>query len=191
MTKSKEIEKIKNSIKKCRKCNLFKTRKKPVFGYGSKNADILFIGEAPGYNEDIQGLPFVGRAGKLLNELLESINLKREDVFISNIIKCRPPNNRNPLKSEISQCKDYLEEQIDIIKPKIIVPLGNFASLFVFKKYGLKIDKISKIHGKVFNTNKSFKNLKIIPLFHPAVAIYNPNKKSILINDFKILKKYV
>ena len=190
MTKSKEIEKIKNSIKKCRKCNLYKTRKKPVFGYGSINAGILFIGEAPGYNEDIQGLPFVGRAGILLNELLESINLKREDVFIANIIKCRPPNNRNPLKSEISQCKDYLHKQIEIIKPKIIVPLGNFASSFVFKKYDLKIDKISKIHGKVFNTNKSFKNIKIIPLFHPAVAIYNSNKKSILINDFKIIKKY-
>ena len=190
MTKSKEMEKINNSIKKCRKCNLYKTRKKPVFGYGSINADILFFGEAPGYNEDNLGLPFVGRAGKLLNELLESINLKREDVFIANIIKCRPPNNRNPLKSEISQCKDYLEKQIEIIKPKIIVPLGNFASSFVFKKYDLKIDKISKIHGKVFNTNKSFKNIKIIPLFHPAVAIYNSNKKSILVNDFKIIKKY-
>lgn len=191
MTKSKEIEKINNSIKKCRKCNLYKTRKMPVFGYGSINADIFFIGEAPGYNEDIQGLPFVGRAGILLNELLESINLKREDVFISNIIKCRPPKNRNPLKSEIFQCKDYLEKQIDIIKPKIIVPLGNFASFYVINKYEFKIDKISKIHGKVFNTEKPLKNLKIIPQFHPAAAIYNPNKKSILINDFKILKKYI
>jgi len=190
MTKAKEMEKIKNSIKKCRKCNIYKTRKNPVFGYGSINAEILFIGEAPGYSEDIQGLPFIGRAGKLLNELLESINLKREDVYIANIIKCRPPNNRNPLKSEISHCKDYLEKQIEIIKPKIVVPFGNFASSFVFKKYDLKIDKISKIHGKVFNNNKSSKNIKIIPLFHPAVAIYNPNKKSILLNDFKIIKKY-
>jgi DNA polymerase len=189
MKKEKEIGIINSSIKKCMKCILYKTRKNPVFGYGSIDAKIFFIGEAPGRSEDLQGLPFVGRAGRLFDELLQSIGLIREEVFISNILKCRPPKNRNPLKNEIEECKGYLEKQIRIIKPKIIVPLGNFASTFIFEKYDLKNDKISNIHGKVFKTFNN-KNLIIIPLFHPAVAIYNPNKKSILINDFEVIKKY-
>ena len=170
---------------------LYKTRKNTVFGDGSFKAKILFIGEAPGKNEDLKGYPFVGRAGKILDELLNSIDLKRKEIYITNILKCRPTNNRNPLKKEIDICSKYLDKQIDIIAPEIIAPLGNFACSFIFEKFGLKYDKISQIHGKMFNTESDFGKIKIIPLFHPAVATYNPNKIDILIKDFKQLKKII
>ena len=189
MNKEKDTKEIEKEVKKCKKCGLHKTRKNTVFGFGSIDADIFFIGEAPGRSEDLQGLPFVGRAGRLFDELLNSIGLKRDEVYISNILKCRPPRNRNPLKNEIEQCKYYLIKQIEIIKPKIIVPLGNFASSFVFELFNLNKNKISEIHGKVFKTTKDEYMIKIIPLYHPAVAIYNPNNKNILLNDFKIIEK--
>jgi len=185
MSKYQMMKQIEDSVKNCKKCDLYKTRKKIVFGEGLINTDVFFIGEAPGKKEDQQGKPFVGRAGKLLDELLDSIGLKRGEIFISNIIKCRPPKNRNPLRSEIKACKYYLEKQIEIIKPKIIIPLGNFASSFVFDKYDLKKSKISNISGKVFRQ----KNIDLIPIYHPAAAIYDPNKKSVLLNDFKVIKK--
>lgn len=157
-------------------------------GGGFSNANILFIGEAPGKNEDIQGRPFVGRAGKLLDNLLDSIQLSRDEVFIANILKCRPPKNRNPLKKEIDMCTDYLDEQIEIIKPKIICPLGNFASSYILQKYQIEPKKIGEIHGKTFKVKSSLVELKIIPLYHPAYAIYNAKLKTILQNDFKNLK---
>jgi DNA polymerase len=191
MSKKEVFEKITIYIGKCKKCNLYKTSKRPVIGNGSYDAKILFIGESPGFNEDLQGKPFVGKAGVILNELLESIGLKRNEVYIANILKCRPPNNRNPLKNEILACTEYLDKQINIIQPKIVVPLGNFASSFIFRKFNLTYDKISNIHGKIFKTKTVFSNIKIIPLFHPAVAIYNPKMKQTLIEDFKKLKQIV
>lgn len=186
-----DIKKIMFSIESCRKCSLWKTRKKPVFGEGSMDTDILFVGEAPGYNEDLQGRPFVGKAGKILDELLESIGLHRSDIYIANILKCRPPGNRNPLKTEIDACTEHLNKQIDLIQPKIIVPLGNFACSYIFEKFGLKYDKISNVHGKIFQINTIFGNVKIIPMYHPAVATYNPNTKNTLVADFKIIKKAI
>ena len=186
-----DIKKIMLSIENCRKCDLWKTRKKPVFGEGSIDTDILFVGEAPGYNEDLQGRPFVGKAGKILDELLESIGLHRSDIYIANILKCRPPNNRNPLKTEIDACTEHLDKQIELIQPKIIVPLGNFACSYIFEKFGLKYDKISNVHGKIFQINTIFGNVKIIPMYHPAVATYNPNTKNTLLADFKMIKKAI
>jgi uracil-DNA glycosylase len=186
-----DIKKIMLSIESCRKCNLWKTRKKPVFGEGSIDTDIFFVGEAPGYNEDLQGRPFVGKAGKILDELLESIGLHRSDIYIANILKCRPPNNRNPLKTEIDTCTEHLDKQIELIQPKIIVPLGNFACSYIFEKFGLKYDKISNVHGKLFQINTIFGHVKVIPMYHPAVAIYNPNTKNTLLTDFKIIKKTI
>jgi uracil-DNA glycosylase family 4 len=186
-----DIKKIMLSVESCRKCNLWKTRKKPVFGEGSIDIDILLVGEAPGYNEDLQGRPFVGKAGKILDELLESIELHRSDIYIANILKCRPPGNRAPLKSEIDACTEHLDKQIDLIQPKIIVPLGNFACSYIFEKFGLKYDKISNVHGKLFQINTIFGNVKIIPMYHPAVATYNPNTKNTLVADFKIIKKAI
>ena len=133
MNKEEKMKKVTDKIKKCRNCDLNKNRNNPVVGDGSVDAKIMFIGEAPGHNEDMQGLPFVGRAGRILDELLNSINLERKDVYISNILKCRPEKNRNPLKNEIVSCSEYLDTQIEIIQPKIIIPLGNFACKFIFE----------------------------------------------------------
>ena len=189
MSKDNNIKIIKNSVNKCKKCNLFKSRKNAVFGEGSFNTKIILIGEAPGSNEDIQGIPFVGRAGKILDELLKSINLERKEIFITNIIKCRPPKNRNPLKSEIKKCKNFLNKQIKIIDPEIIVPLGNFATQFIFEKYKIKIEKIGIVHGKKFEIKTNDKKIIIIPVYHPAVSTYNPKTKETLLKDFQIIKK--
>jgi len=188
MPKKQTMEKIIYEVKNCKKCELWESRNNPVSGDGNLNAEIMFIGEAPGYNEDKQGLPFVGKAGRILDELLASISLKRQDVYIANILKCRPPENRNPLKTEIDACTEYLNRQIELIQPKIIIPMGNFACSFIFEKYGLKYDQISKVHGKMFKVNTLFGELKIIPMYHPAVATYDPNKKTILLRDFSIFK---
>jgi len=189
MNQNNKMENISYLVSNCKKCDLYKTRNKPVVGDGSEDADIMFIGEAPGYNEDMQGIPFVGKAGRILDELLDSVELKREEIYIANILKCRPEENRNPSKDEIENCSVYLNKQIEIIQPKIIVPLGNFACKFIFEKFGLKYDNISKIHGKAYKIKTIFEEIIILPMFHPAVATYNPNTKHILIEDFKNIKK--
>lgn len=188
MSKKDKLALIEKTVKNCKKCSLSENRINSVPGEGFSNANILFIGETPGKNEDIQGRPFVGRAGKLLDNLLDSIQLSRDEVFIANILKCRPPKNRNPLKKEIDMCTDYLDEQIEIIKPKIICPLGNFASSYILQKYQIEPKKIGEIHGKTFKVKSSLVELKIIPLYHPAYAIYNAKSITILQNDFKNLK---
>jgi len=175
----------------CKKCLLYKTRTYPVVGEGNHQAKIIFVGEGPGASEDRTGHPFCGAAGKILDELLNSVGIKREEVYICNILKCRPPENRNPQKEEVEACTPYLERQIEIIKPRIICTLGNFSTAYVLEKYGFKsqVQGISKIHGKIFEVKSLFQNMKIIPLYHPAVATYNPNMKAVLEKDFKILEK--
>ena len=191
MSKKTDMKKISIAIKNCKKCELYKSRINPVVGDGSTDADMLFIGEAPGRKEDLQGKPFVGKAGTILDELIKSIGLRRNEVFIANIIKCRPPNNRNPLINEIKACTEHLDRQINTIKPKIIVTLGNFASKYIFNKFNLKYDKISNIHGNIFHINSKDGVIKIIPSYHPAAATYNPNLKNILIKDFKLIKNSI
>jgi len=156
----------------------------PVIGQGSHRAEIMFVGEAPGKNEAETGIPFCGAAGRILDELLSSVNIKREDVYITNILKDRPPNNRDPEPAEIEAYFPYLERQIKIIKPKVICTLGRYAMGVVMAKFGLndQLDSISKIHGKEFETE----DVKIIALYHPAVAVYNGNMKEALKEDFKI-----
>lgn len=173
------------NIKNCTLCGLSKTRTNVVLGVGNIKNKIMFIGEAPGKNEDKYGIPFCGAAGKLLDELLLSINLNRQDVYITNVIKCRPPNNRDPLIHEKEICKKYLLQEILNIKPKIIVTLGRHA-MYMFLDNKLQI---SSVHGKVFDIYTIKKTLiKIIPLYHPAVALYNPNVKKILFDDFKVIR---
>ena len=186
------LEDIKKEVLNCKKCQLYKNRTNPVFGEGNPKAKIMFVGEAPGFNEDRKGRPFCGAAGRVLDELLDSIAIKRKEVFITNILKCRPPNNREPKIEEIRACTPYLERQIKIIRPKVICTLGNYSTAYIFEKYGLKdrLQGISKIHGKVFEARNLFESVKIIPLYHPAVATYNPNMKEILKKDFKILEKF-
>ncbi len=190
--KDKKLKQIKDQVLKCKSCPLYKTRKLPVIGQGNHGADILFIGEAPGKNEDETGIPFCGRAGNILNELLEYINLKRKDVYICNIIKCRPPQNRDPKPEEIKKCTPYLEKQLKIIEPKIICSLGRFAMTFLMNKYGLKneLKSISKDHGNKYDIKVFSKDTIFIPMYHPAVATYNPNMKDVLKKDFKLLQKY-
>jgi len=188
--KEKLLEDLKKEVLNCRQCPLYLTRTNPVFGAGSIESKIMFIGEAPGFNEDKQGVPFCGAAGKILDELLAGVGIKRNDVYITNILKCRPPKNRDPKPEEISLCTPYLEKQIEIINPKVICSLGRYSMKFIFEKYGLKekLEPISKIHGKIFEIQNLFQEIKIIPFYHPAVATYNPHMKEILKRDFQILK---
>ena len=187
----KELHELKQTIANCKKCDLWKIRNNPVVGNGSLASNVIFIGEAPGYHEDMQGIPFVGRAGKVFDDLLKSINLKREDVYVCNILKCRPPDNRNPLDIEIKACTPYLDKQITVIKPKVIATLGNFATSYILEKFGLQAEKIGKIHGQTFHIKNLLFESRIIPLYHPAAATYNPNMKSVLLDDFKAITRYL
>jgi len=192
MKNSKNLKAIKEDILNCDKCSLRKLREDnnyfPVIGQGSHNAEIIFIGEAPGLNEAKTGVPFCGASGRILDELLEDIGIKRKDVYVTNILKDRPPNNRDPKADEIEACIPYLKKQIKIIKPKVICTLGRYSMEVIMQQFGLtdKLDSISKIHGQVFD----YDEIKIIPLYHPAVAVYNANMKETLKTDFQILKKY-
>lgn len=168
-----------NEAKACKRCTLYKARKKFVFGEGNPCADIFFIGEAPGREEDLVGRPFVGEAGKLLTKMIESINLKREEVYIGNVLKCRPPSNRDPLPSEVEACKPWLYKQLEIVKPKIICTLGKHATLTLLNK-----TNFSNIRGIVYD----FQGAKLLPTYHPAALLYNPRLKQVAWEDMKLLK---
>ena len=178
------MEKIEEDIKNCKKCNLWKTRNKPVVGEGGNKRRVMFIGEAPGKWEDLKGRPFVGQAGKFLDELLSSIGLTRDDVYITNIVKCRPPGNRDPEENEIKKCVPYLDRQISILKPKIICPLGRFSSGYILNKYGFEMKSISRVQGKIFKGE-----IIIIPMYHPAAALYHGEWKGEIKKAFFLLKK--
>ena len=188
----KQLKQIKDEIIVCKKCDLYKKATLPVIGAGNHQAKIVFIGEGPGANEDKTGVPFCGRAGEILDELFKSIGIKRKDIYITNIVKHRPPGNRDPKPEEIKACVPYLDRQIDIIKPEIICPLGRFAANYIMNKFGLtdKIEGISKIHGQIFETQAPHGKIIIIPFYHPAVVTYNINMKKTLENDFKNLERY-
>ncbi len=162
----------------------------PVIGEGSHFAKIMFIGEAPGKNEAATGRPFCGASGRILDELLVSANIKREEVYVTNIVKDRPPENRDPLPNEIEIYGPFLDRQIEIIKPKVLATLGRYSMNYVMNRYGLEfeVEPISKIHGKLFETEMSFGKIKVVPLYHPAVAVYNATTKDELKKDFEILK---
>lgn len=183
------MKKLEDEIKKCKRCELWKTRTKPAAGEGSLSAKLMLVGEAPGYYEDLKGIPFVGKAGKVLDELLGSVGLGRSDVYIANVLKCRPPGNRNPATEELKACTPYLDKQMEIIEPTVIATLGNFSLGYIFGKFGLKKDKISKLHGKVFTVSTIAGIKKVVALYHPAVATYNPGRKEVLVEDFKELAR--
>lgn len=164
----------------------------PVIGEGSHTAEIMFVGEAPGENEAKTGRPFCGRAGKVLDNLLSSVEIDRKDVYVTNIVKDRPPGNRDPEESEIELYAPFLDRQIEIIKPKVIATLGRFSMVYVMNRYGLEweVAPISTLHGKTFQL-PNLPTTKLIPLYHPAAAIYNQKLKSTLLEDFKVLKTSV
>lgn len=182
---------IKEEVIRCQKCGLYKTRILPVIGQGNHSAKIMFIGEAPGANEDKTGVPFCGSAGKILNLLLVSVGIKREDVYIANILKDRPPANREPAPEEISACTPYLLRQIAIIEPKIVATLGNYATHFILEQFGVPDSRlgISQLRGKKFTVQDPLnqKPCTIIPLYHPAAAIYNSQLLDDLKSDFRII----
>jgi len=184
MDKEKTLGEIKLNIKSCTKCRLFKTARNPVPGEGSSNAKIVFIGEAPGHHEDVSGRPFVGRAGQLLEKFLKEIGYKREDVWIGNVIKHRPPDNRNPLPDEISACKPYLDLQLRIIDPSLIVTLGRFAMNYFYPD-----GKISRDKGRLIKINSYL----VYPIYHPAAALRNGGMMASFREDFlkipKVLEK--
>ena len=178
--KREKLKEFYFQIKECMECELGKTRTNFVFGSGNSSAEIVFIGEAPGRNEDLQGKPFVGQAGKILDELLLSIGFDRSDVFIANVLKCRPPDNRDPKLEEINTCKKYLLKQIEIIDPKIICTMGKYSTQLI-----LNTDTgITKLRGKVFKV----KNRMVLPINHPAAALYTPSRLGILKEDFRRIK---
>lgn len=173
------LEQIRSDVEGCHRCPLADGRTQTVFGDGNPNARVLIIGEAPGKNEDLQGIPFVGAAGKYLNELLAIAGLKREDVFIANVLKCRPPGNRDPRPEEIELCTPYLREQTRTIDPEFIVTLGNFSTKFILKtEVG-----ITRLHGKLQQAGR----FKVFPIFHPAAALYDGSKRIALEDDFATL----
>ncbi len=177
---AESLEELNEKIKDCRKCDLWKTRTNFVFGVGNPKADIVVIGEAPGADEDMQGEPFVGRAGQLLNKILEATGIQREEVFILNILKSRPPGNRNPLPDEVDACKPYLDKQLKLINPKLILLLGKVAAESLLKTR----DPLNKIRGKVHD----YKGWKVMVTFHPAALLRNPNWKAPCWDDMRQFK---
>ncbi|RPI75377.1 MAG: uracil-DNA glycosylase [Ignavibacteriales bacterium] len=167
--KSQTLEELDNLINTCTKCPLHKGRTNFVFGVGNPDADVMVIGEGPGADEDAQGEPFVGRAGKLLNDILKAINFKREEVYIANIVKCRPPGNRTPASEEMEACIPYLHKQIDLIKPKLILCLGLTAAQGLLKKR----DSLTRLRGQTFE----YRGAKVMVTYHPAALLRNPNWK--------------
>ena len=175
-----KLEEIDEVVKKCNKCVLCKNRTNTVFGVGNPNAKIMFIGEGPGADEDREGEPFVGKAGKLMNQAFLGVGISREEVYIANIVKCRPPNNRTPLKEEANACLDYLRNQVMIIKPKIIVLLGNTALKNILgEEYGITASRGKWIEKK---------GIKYMPTFHPAALLRDDSKKIDFWKDLKLVK---
>ncbi len=177
LPKKQSLRELRQEVIKCRQCPLYKTRKNPVFGEGNPKAKLVFVGEAPGREEDMQGLPFVGRAGELLTKIIQAMKLKRKDVYICNILKCRPPQNRSPLPSEIIACQNYLTEQLEFINPKVICCLGKFAcSALLGQDF-----PITKLRGNFFD----FRGIKVMPTFHPAYLLRNPSAKRLVWEDMQ------
>ncbi len=179
----KTLDEVKVDLGDCKRCTLCETRTNLVFGVGNPNAEVMFIGEAPGKQEDLGAEPFIGAAGKYLNSLLELAGLKREEIYIANVLKCRPPENRDPKVDEIEVCSPFLRNQVRAINPEILVTLGNFSTRFI-----LKTDRgITGLRGQVHITGR----FSVLPIFHPAAAIYDRSKEPIMEADFKLLGRLI
>ena len=175
------LEHVREDLGDCTRCKLHRLgRRQIVYGVGNPQAALMFIGEAPGHDEDIQGIPFVGRAGQLLTKIIEAIDLKREDVYIANVIKCRPPENRNPEPDEVASCEPFLFRQVQAIRPRVIVALGTFAAQALLRTN----DPISRLRGKIFH----YGDARLIPTFHPAYLLRSPERKREVWDDMKTVR---
>lgn len=181
-TPEETLKNIAEEVNRCEQCALHYSRQNGVPGEGPPNAEIVFIGEGPGFHENVQGRPFVGAAGQFLEELLETIGLKREDVFITNVVKCRPPSNRDPKPEELETCSGYLDRQLEAIRPKVVVTLGRYS----MARY-MSNAKISHIHGRA----KKVKGLLVVPFYHPAAALHRPSLRSTVEKDFAKLPELI
>ena len=184
-----ELESLAATIEKCRKCPLWRNTHHAVPGEGNVNARLMLIGEAPGEQEDLTGRPFVGRAGRLLNNLLEGIGLTRQEVFIGNVVKHRPPKNRDPRGCEIEICSPYLDRQIEVICPDLLVTLGRHSSRYILSKVPLEFERITEIRGRVIDAEIYRRPMRIIPSLHPAAGLYSPSYRKNLEEDFQIIKR--
>ena len=186
--KERRLEELAGEIVLCRDCGLCDERKNPVLGEGDPDSPVVFVGEAPGREEDKQGRPFVGSAGKLLDRLLEHVDLRRENIFITNILKCRPPGNRRPKSAEIRSCSRHLEELLESIAPRIIVPMGDSALGYFMKRFGRAKVKISEAQGKKFFVDAPWGRVVVFPLYHPAAVLYNRRLEEEMERDLGRLK---
>jgi DNA polymerase len=195
--KFESMKKIRDELIRFKESPLYEYRVKnrffPVVGEGSHTAHIMFIGEAPGKNEAETARPFCGASGKVLDEMLDSIKLNRSDVYITNVVKDRPPENRDPTDEEIKLYAPFLDRQINIVQPKVIATLGRFSMSYIMNHYGLssQVGQISALHGKEFVAKTEYGSVTIVPLYHPAVALYDSSNKKTLLDDFQVLKKYI
>jgi uracil-DNA glycosylase family 4 len=187
LSRKELLDAIASEITVCPKCRLSKTRKNAVPGEGKPDSQIMFIGEGPGRSEDIEGRPFVGQAGKLLGTLLSEACLSREDVFICNVVRCRPPRNREPLPDEVQACTPYLDRQIGAIQPKVVVTLGNCSTAYIFSKAKLQFSGITQARGRFYEESILGVQVTLFPTFHPAAALYNAGYKDLLVRDFQLL----
>jgi DNA polymerase len=179
--KNETLEEIRADLGECTRCRLSEKRRTIVFGVGNPKAELMFVGEGPGHEEDRQGLPFVGAAGQLLTKIIQAIDLTREQVYIANVVKCRPPNNRDPEPDEVEACRPFLDRQIDAVRPKVICALGRVSALNL-----LRTDEgITRLRGRVF----SYRGAKLVPTYHPAFLLRNPGKKRECWEDMKLVKK--
>jgi len=187
----RDLDLIAEEVRRCTRCPLHRGRLNAVPGEGSPKTSIMFIGEAPGRMEDIKGRPFVGRAGKLLTALLNSIGIKREEVFITNVVKCRPPDNRDPSEYEIGRCLPYLRRQIQVIKPKLIVALGRHSARTILAEAGRSFRGINRDRGSIKSINLYGVDTNLLITYHPAAALYNPSLRNYLEADFKKIRRFI
>jgi uracil-DNA glycosylase family 4 len=183
LSRGDELRAFGEVVSTCTRCALAEGRTQVVFGSGNPDADLMFVGEAPGFHEDKQGIPFVGAAGKLLEQLLGGIGLSRSDVYVANVLKCRPPGNRDPLPEEIEACESHLWRQIELIQPRVVATLGNFAT----KLLSGKPTGITRVHGQEQETTLGGRRVLLYPIYHPAAALYTPRMLDVLQSDFRRL----
>ncbi|MEM4718772.1 MAG: uracil-DNA glycosylase [Nitrososphaerota archaeon] len=186
MSREAILEDLRKKVEGCRKCALWRTRNRIVFGEGPADAEVMIVGLGPGRQEDLQGRPFVGAAGKFLDQLLSEAGLSRDRIYITNVIKCFLPGNR-ATEEHVRACTPYLDQQIEVIRPKLIIALGNIAACYLLGKFGLRCEPMEKIHGRAYDVSSLMLSLRIVPMYHPASALRNPGLRDKLIEDWREL----
>ncbi|MBS7638966.1 MAG: uracil-DNA glycosylase family protein [Candidatus Bathyarchaeia archaeon] len=184
--KDEALRQLMVEVSACKKCGLWRSRRNPVLGDGDPSSPIVFIGEAPGYWEDVRGKPFVGAAGRLLDEILGKAMMPRNSVYITNVVKCRPPENRDPLPEEIEACSPYLDRQLDLIRPRVIVTLGRHSTAYIFSRASIPFDGISRVQGKVYEVSFWGERTYVVASYHPAAALYNVRLRGEIENTIKL-----